>query len=246
MPRKFAATWVAAFANLPPRVANLPPGLSQADRKFAATLIRPIYIPIRGELALWISQGRSRPGHLPDIFKQLFLDMSPRWTRGRALALWVEPASGLQRPPGRLTIPHAGGRPAAIPLGCASPLALGQHGACKAPCNSLLPPGGGPRCRRVISGHCVARGRSPRGVHCPSETAPSTIPQTSSPLRPTLSQDRAKALWVSPGGIRKSAIYKPSPLRNPIPAPLQARRRTQGNGASRGRLHGQQTTVVRL
>lgn len=54
------------------------------------------------------------------------------------------------------------------------------------------------------------------------------------------------ALWVAAGGIHKSSIYKPSPLRNPIPATLMARRRTQGNGASKASLHGQQTTVVRL
>lgn len=41
---------------------------------------------------------------------QLFPGMSPRQARGRALALRVKPASGLQRPLGRLSIPHAGGR----------------------------------------------------------------------------------------------------------------------------------------
>lgn len=130
----------------------------------------------------------------------------------------------------------------AIPLGCASPpggrTALGaiQGTACSRLAAERA-------ARRVAGGHCVAMGRSPRGVRCPSVIAPSTVPQISSPFQPTLNQDRAKALWLSAGGIHKASPYKASPLRKPILVPLMARRRTQGNGASRGSLHGQQTTV---
>lgn len=178
---------------------------------------------------------------------QLFLGMSPRQARGRALALRVKPASGLQRPLGRLTIPHAGGRlhhPPRLRLTPWRAQGAGRHAENGQ--NSLFPPGGGPRRRRVAGGHCVAMGRSPRGVRCPSLGAPSTVPQISSPFQPTLNQDRAKALWLSAGGIHKASPYKASPRRKPIPVPLMARRRTQGNGASKGRLHGQQTTVDRL
>ena len=81
--------------------------------------------------------------------------------------------------------------------------------------------------------------RSPRGVRCPSTSAPYTIPLSSSPLRPTVTQGVPPAM-----GIRKSAIDKPSHFRGHPLGFLMARRRTQGNGASEGSLHGQQTTVV--
>jgi len=58
--RKSAATGGVAVANLPPRVANLPPELSRGHRKCAATLIDPIYKPIGVGRALWITRGRSR------------------------------------------------------------------------------------------------------------------------------------------------------------------------------------------
>lgn len=172
---------------------------------------------------------------------QTSLGMSRRQAPGRALALRVKPASGLQRPLGRLSIPHAGGRLRLTPWRVHG---AGRHAGNSQ--NGLFPPGGGPRRRRVAGGHCVAMGRSPRGVRCPSLGAPSTVPQISSPFQPTLNQDRAKALWLSAGGIHKASPYKASPLRKPIPVPLMARRRTQGNGASKGRLHGQQTKVERL
>lgn len=176
--------------------------------------------------------------------QHLFPGMSPRQARGRALALRVKPASGLQRPLGRLSIPHAGGRLHHPPRLRLTPWWV--HGAGRHAGSSLFPSGGGPRRWRVAGGHCVAMGRSPRGVYCPSVIAPSTVPRSFSPFQPTLNRDRAKALWLSAGGIHKASPYKASPLRKPIPVPLMARRRTQGNGASKGRLHGQQTKVERL
>lgn len=61
----------------------------------------------------------------------------PARAQGRALALRVEPASGLQRPAGRLTIPHAGGKAMAIPFK--------DRKARRAMQESLFPPGGDPR-----------------------------------------------------------------------------------------------------
>ena len=51
-------------------------------------------------------------------------------------------------------------------------------------------------------------------------------------------------LWSCAGGIRKAELYKPSPYTSPIMGFRVARRRTQWNGASKGRLHGQQTDFV--
>lgn len=135
------------------------------------------------------------------------------------------------------------GDAAGIPLGAASPPKELHRTALHAMRSAF----GAGSLRSMVSGRpAAASGRSARAVRCPSKSAPSTVPQISSPLRPTLNRDRAKALWFSAGGIHKAAPYKASPLRKPIPVPLMARRRTQGNGASNGRLHGQQTTVVRL
>jgi len=75
--------------------------------------------------------------------KQL-LGMSPRRARGRALAPWVEPArGGLQRPTGRRSIPHAGGRLRHPPRLRLTPWRA--HGAGRHTGNSLFPPGGGTR-----------------------------------------------------------------------------------------------------
>ena len=94
--------------------------------------------------------------------------MSPRWARGRALALRVEPARGLQRPPGRLTIPHAGegGRPRPSPSAAPHPLGTARRGA---PCrDDRFPPGGGPRhlarYRWPLRGHGALAARRPLPV----------------------------------------------------------------------------------
>lgn len=94
---------------------------------------------------------------------------------------WRSPAAR------RLTIPHAGGRPGGHPPRLRLTPWQGMHGAgrhAESGQNSLVPPGGGPRRWRGVSGRpAAAEGRSPRGVFCPSGAVASTVPQISPPLR---------------------------------------------------------------
>lgn len=131
---------------------------------------------------------------------QTSLGMSRRQAPGRALALRVKPASGLQRPLGRLTIPHAGGRLHHPPQLRLTPWRV--HGAGRHAGNSqngLFPPGGGPRRRRVADGHCVAMGRSPRGVYCPSDRAQHRSPEFFA------SSGTVPGFQPAPRGVHKAA-----------------------------------------
>lgn len=111
--------------------------------------------------------------------------------------------------PWRVTIPHAGepgGRRAAIPLGrqAATPPTSSSDRKADAARFALS-------CADVLR-TCMCRlqrqGRSPRGVRCPSWIAPSTVSQISSPLRPTLRQDRAARFGLLRGVFIKLRFTK--------------------------------------
>lgn len=167
----------------------------------------------------------------------------PRFA-GRAMALRVVPAVGGHQPQCGPTVPHAGGRLRhpprfAHPLGFRRPRS-GRHALARS------------RLRRPCCARHVCRLQRQKALAArrplPVWIASSTVSQISSPLRPTLHQDRAalRRCGFLRGVFIKLALYKPSPLRKPLLIPLMARRRTQGNGAGGGRLYGQQTTVERL
>lgn len=172
----------------------------------------------------------------------------------RGTGLWpsVEPA--LQSPSrlARLTIPCAGCRgqgcadtgPAARQLRPLAPARGRMRGA-----GAGSPLRGTARCAgRGPS--CGGQGRSPRGVFCPSKRYGQHRSPEFSPRLPMLAQAATRPRRVAAHGC--SAVFiklrftnLPPPIRAPCAA-VSARRRTQGNGAAEGQLHGQQTTVERL